>query len=98
MYWNSSLRCDSHLISPDTPERKPPTVCRLAQLAFKKCDKSALNVTEGLSRHLFKDVFVPPTQEFAWAMCDGNAADSSGRGGGAHSAWHFRLISRINRG
>lgn len=75
MYWNLSLCCDSHLILPDTPERKPRAVCRLAQLAFKKCDKSAFNVTEGLSCHLFKDVFVPPTQEFAWAVCDGNAAD-----------------------
>lgn len=80
MYWNLSSCCDSHLISPDTAERKPRAVCRLVQLAFKKCDKSALNVTEGLSCHLFKDVFVPPTQEFAWAMCDRNAADLLGEG------------------
>lgn len=85
------MRCDSHLISPDMPEGKPRAVCRLAQLAFKKCDKSALKVTEGLSCHLFKDVFVPPTQEFAWAMCDGNAADWSGEGGNPQ-----RLAFQVN--
>lgn len=83
---------DSHLISPFTPERNLEV---FVSWHSKNFDKLALYVTQGLSRHLFKDVFVPPThtKKIVWATCDRHPADLVGRRAGGLEDWGAGAIA-----